>query len=115
MVSDVKQLKDEGAKLLDKFNKPQDFDKLSQAQDNVHKLKQDVQGNINKLITNQDDLNDLEDQTNQMRDTAGKFEKNAKSLEREMFWRKIKYTAIIVGIVLAIVLIIVLSVVLSKK
>ena len=113
MVNDLKQLKDEGIRLLDKFNRPQDFDKLSQAQANVDDLKRGVQENVNKLITNQDELNDLEEQTNQMKDPAGKFEKNAKSLEREMFWRKVKYTAIIVGVVIAIILIIVLSVTLS--
>ena len=115
MVNDLKQLKDEGNRLLDKFNRPQDFDKLTQAQANVDDLKRGVQENVNKLITNQDELNDLEHQTNEMRDTAGKFEKNAKSLEREMCMRKVKYTIIIVGIVIAIVLIIVLSVVLSRK
>jgi hypothetical protein len=106
-------LKENGIQLLEKFNKPQDFDKLSLAEDNVYNLKQNVQTNIHKLISEDHQLNDLEVQTKDMNEEAGKFEKNAKLLEREMFWRKVKWTAIIVAIVIAVILIIVLSITLG--
>ena len=67
------------------------------------------------MLDKQDDLNTLEEQTHELRGNAEAFDKNAKDLEREMFWRKIKYAAIIAAIVIAIILIIVLSVVLSRK
>ena len=113
--NDFNLLKENGQKLLEKYSKPENFDKLAQAQNNVTEIKVEMQDNVNKLIKNQDELDNLEGQTRDMKDNAQTFDKNAKSLEREMFWRKVKYTAIIVGIVLAIILIIVLSVVLSKK
>lgn len=109
------ELKVEGQKLLEKFNKPQGFDKLAQVQHNVDSARVEMQQNVNKLVTNQEDLNLLEDQTKGLKENATKFESNAKGLEREMFWRKVKYTAIIIGVVIAIVVIIVLAVVLSRK
>lgn len=45
-----------------------------------------------------------------MKETANKFEKNAKSVEREMWWKKVKLTIIIVALVIAIIVIIVLLV-----
>ena len=112
--NDFNKLKESGQVLLEKYSKPENFDNLAKAQNAVGEIKVEMQQNVNKLIQNQGELDNLEDQTRDMRDNADKFDKNAKSLEREMFWRKIKYTAIIVGIILAIILIIVLSVVLTR-
>ena len=109
------KLKENGQKLLEKYSKPENFDKLAQAHNNVNELKIDMQQNVNKLIENQDGLDTLEEQTKEMKDNAQNFDKNAKSLERELFWRKVKYAAIIIAIIIAIILIIVLSVVLTKK
>ena len=113
--SNLTKLKEDGQAILDKYSKPESFDKLAQAQNNVDGLKIDMQQNVNKLLEKQDDLNTLEEQTNELRGNAEAFDKNAKDLEREMFWRKIKYAAIIAAIIIAIILIIVLSVVLSRK
>ena len=113
--SNLTKLKEDGQAVLEKYSKPESFDKLAQAQNNVDGLKVDMQQNVNKLLEKQDDLNTLEEQTNELRGNAEAFDKNAKDLEREMFWRKIKYAAIIAAIVIAIILIIVLSVVLSRK
>ena len=43
-----------------------------------------------------------------MKKTANHFEKTSKTLEREMFWKKIKYTAYIVALVVIIIVILVL-------
>ena len=112
--NDFNKLKESGQGLLERYSKPENFDNLSKAQNAVGEIKVEMQQNVNKLIQNQGELDTLEGQTDEMRENANKFDKNAKSLEREMFWRKIKYTAIIVGIILAIVLIIVLSIVLTR-
>ena len=112
---DLARLKDDGKQMLERYARPENFDKLAQAQNNVDTLKVDMQQNVNKLLAKQDDLNTLEEQTHELRGNAEAFDKNAKDLEREMFWRKIKYAAIIAAIIIAIILIIVLSVVLSRK
>ena len=112
--NDLSLLKENGEKLLEKYNKPENFDQLSKAQNNVNNIKVDVQKNIDMMIENNGELEHLEDQAKDMEDNADQFNHNAKSLEREMFWKKVRYTAIIIGIVLVLVLIIVLSVVLSR-
>lgn len=113
--NDLNALKSKGEALLQKFNNPESFDKLAAAQTNVNSIKTEVQNNVNVLIAKQEDLNTLEEQTAEMKANAEGFEKNAKSLERELFWRKVKYTAVIVLIIVAIALIIGLSVGLTRK
>ena len=113
--NDLISLKAKGDSLLQKYNNPESFDKLAAAQTNVNTIKNEVQNNVNVLIAKQDDLNTLEEQTAEMKANAQGFEKNAKDLERELFWRKVKYTAVIVLIIIAIALIIGLSVGLTRK
>ena len=112
---DFKWLKSQGESLLAKYNQPEQFDKLAAAQSSVNAIKGEMQQNINVLVMNNDDLNTLEGQTRDLKENAEDFDKNAKSLEREMFWRKVKYTAVIVLIVVAIVVTIVLAVTLTRK
>jgi vesicle-associated membrane protein 4 len=113
--NDLPWLKGKGEGLLQKFNAPESFDRLHAAQNNVNQIKGEVQNNVNTLVARQEDINTLEEQTNEMRENAGAFEKNAKELERELFWRKVKYTAVIVLVVIAIALIIGLSVGLTTR
>ncbi len=106
-------MKNDCNKLIEKFNNPQDFDKLCQAQANIDSLKSDVGESIHKLTVNQEELNDLETQTFEMQQIAGQFNKNSKSLERQFFWKKTKYTIFIIGIAIVILLIVILSIALN--
>ena len=110
MDHDLNKLKRESKNLIDKYNKPANFDRLTGTQNAVNGLKMEIGQNIDKLISQQGDIEDLEGQTAALKDGAGQFEKNSKSVEREMFWRKVKYTAIIVAIIVIIVVIIVLCI-----
>ena len=106
--SDLSEMKKNGYELLNKYNNPEKFDKMSKAEQGVKDVKNGMQENIDKLITNQEDLSELEMQTGKMRDTAQKFQKGSKSLERTMFWKKIKMIAYIIGLVLIVIIILVL-------
>ena len=48
----------------------------------------------------------MEGQTNRLKNTALGFEKSSKTLEREMFWRKVKYTIYIALLIILIIVII---------
>ena len=73
-------------------------------------LKEEVGQNIEKLVINQEELSDLETQAEQLNEGAGKFEKNAKILERHMFWKKVKY-AVIIGLIIILVIVIIVLIV----
>ena len=105
---DLNKLKKESSAILKKYNKPVNFDRLAGAQVAVDNLKQEIGQNINQLVAQQDDLSQLEGQTDMLKEGASKFEKNSKSVERQMFWKKIKYGAAIVAIVIVIIVIIIL-------
>jgi hypothetical protein len=103
-------LKNNGQKLLEKYNQPEKFDKLSQAHNNVQGLKLDVKNNMDKLVDNQEDLHDLENQTENLQKNAQKFNKETKTLERVMFWKNFKFWIILVVLIILIIIIIVLAV-----
>lgn len=105
---DLDLLKKKGNELVLKFNSPEKFDKLSQAQNDVNGLQRDMQKNVDKLVDNQEDLEDLENQTKNLQDNAGKFSKKSKSLERVMLWKNIKFWIFLVCFVVILIIIIVL-------
>lgn len=107
---DLDLFKKEGNKLILKYNSPEKFDKLSRAQNDVNNIKGDMQKNVDKLIDNQEDLDDLENQTQKMKNNADVFNKESKSLERVMFWKNIKFWVFIVIAVIILIIIIVLIV-----
>ena len=111
--ADLETLKLEGNSLIAKYNKPENFDKLAMANQKVDNLKYEVNENVQKIIENGDNLNDLEDQTKQMNNMAGQYNKQAKSVERVMWWRKTRNMLVIIAIVVIVIVIIILIAVLA--
>ena len=110
--ADLETLKLEGNALLSKYNKPENFDKLAMANQKVDNLKYEVNENVQKMIENGDNLEDLEDQTKRMNNMAGQYNKQAKSVERIMWWKKTRNLIVIVSIVVIVIVIIILIIVL---
>jgi uncharacterized membrane protein len=105
---DLKRLQRESENLLAKYNSPEQFDLLSQANQQVQEVQIQVQDNLNKMVENNENLSQLEIQTHQMMETANQFEKGTKKVERVMWWRKTKSIIIIVVAVIIIIVVIVL-------
>ena len=96
-----------GNDLVKKYNDPE-FDQLNMAKKNVNDAKIQMKQNLNNLIDNNDDLNELDEGAEDMRNNAHKFQTKTKSLERIMWWKKVKMTICIVLIVIAIIVFIIL-------
>lgn len=111
---DLARLKEESTRLLAKFNRPENFDKLTAAHQNVRNLTKDVQENIDKLVANDENLNELDSKARQMKETANLFNKKADQLKKTLWWRNMRLWIIIIAVVIAIVVLIVLLVVLLK-
>ena len=83
---------------------------MAAAHKNVEEITVGVKGNLEKLVVNNENISDLEDQSAKMRDTADQFKKQSKSLERTLWWKNIKlYVYLGIGIIAVIVLIVLLS------
>lgn len=106
---DLSQLEKNMKDLLKKYNSPESFDLLTQANSNVADIQNRVQENIDKLVGNQEQLVELEAQTLKMAENAQEFQKNTKKVERIMWWRKTKIQIMIaLGVIGVIILILVL-------
>ena len=69
--------------------------------------------NIDKMTSNLEQAEDIEEKTSQLVDKADQFKKQSKSLKKDMCWRKWKLKIILIGIGLAIVAIIVIIILAS--
>ena len=96
--------------IIDTYNKPESFDKLSAAHKNINDLRLDVQKNIDKLVANDENLNELDSKARKMKENANLFNKNAVSLERTLWWKNIRLWCIIGATLIAIIVLIVLLV-----
>eukprot|EP00347_Sterkiella_histriomuscorum_P007309 403349448 len=76
-------------------------DKLSKAQDVVSQATKAMQDNVRNMISNQKDVTDLEDKSNNIKNTAFDFKNNAKALEREARKRNCRLWAIIICLVVS--------------
>ena len=98
--------------LLEKWNRP-DADKVEAARVKVDQIKQVMIQNIEKTLVRGAKLNELEDRTKTLAESAEAFESSAKQLKCKFIKEKWKLIAIIVGVVVVIIIIIVISVVLT--
>ena len=76
--------------LKSKYNKPEEFDKLTAANTKIEAIQVQLKDNINDLAVNQHNLGDLEDKANEVNMTAKDFQGKAGDLEKILWWRKVK-------------------------
>lgn len=77
----------------------------------VQKQVDEVQGimekNVADAMNRGEQLNDLEAKTLALEEGSKSFAKNTKQVNSNLWWKNMKYTAIIIGIIVAVILIIV--------
>ena len=118
MVNDeTKELNPSGRQALKELvNKYQDIksiSKIAEIQQDVDSLKVDMKKNINKMVESVDDVNELQNKSEQLKLESQDYKKNSVELRKITWWQNCKLWVIIIGIVLLIVLAIVLVFVLT--
>jgi len=113
MVNDeTKELNPSGRQALKELvNKYQDIksiSKIAEIQQDVDSLKVDMKKNINKMVESVDDVNELQNKSEQLKLESQDYKKNSVELRKITWWQNCKLWVIIIGIVLLIVLAIVL-------
>ncbi|CDW89681.1 vesicle-associated membrane protein 4-like [Stylonychia lemnae] len=76
-------------------------DKLAKAQDVVSQATRAMQENVKNMINNQGTFSELEDKSNNIKDTAFKMKNNAQALEREARKRNCRLWAIIICLIVS--------------
>lgn len=88
-------VKDSMNVLFKKYSNTADFDKLEQGLGEVEKVRVTMNKNITNMLDNTANLKKVEDKAATLNKNSKAFVKQAKDLERIMFWRKVKLNIII--------------------
>lgn len=119
MTNDKGELNAQGRQALktviEKWQTEPQFDKISEIQEAVDSIKIDMKENIEKVVNNIDDLDDLQNKSDKLKETGSMFRNDARTLQRVTWSKNCKLIVIIVFIVIILLLIIILPIVLKKK
>jgi hypothetical protein len=86
-----------------KYNDFEKIDQLALTQGKVNQVKDLMHENINKILENQIKLESIEDQTDDLMQSAGIFADTAKKLKNKMWWRNIRLK-LYIGLVVLLIL-----------
>ena len=98
--------------LVNKYQDIKNINKIAEIQKDVDSLKVDMKKNINKMVESVENVNDLQNKSEQLKLESEDYKKTSVEIRKVTWWQNCKLWAIIAGIVILIVLIIVLVIVL---
>ncbi|XP_076812064.1 vesicle-associated membrane protein 4-like [Clavelina lepadiformis] len=90
-------------------------DKVKRVQNQVNEVVGVMQTNIGKVMDRGERLEDLQDKSESLADSATNFNIRATKLRKQMWWKSFRMKVFLVIVILFIILIIVLSVTLNNK
>lgn len=96
--------------LINKYQDVKNINKIAEIQQDVDELKVDMRDNINKMVQSVDDVNKLQEKSNNLRLESEDYKNNAKELKKITWWQNCKLWLILAGIVLIIIIIVVIIV-----
>eukprot|EP00548_Thalassiothrix_antarctica_P000237 CAMPEP_0194145822 /NCGR_PEP_ID=MMETSP0152-20130528/18853_1 /TAXON_ID=1049557 /ORGANISM="Thalassiothrix antarctica, Strain L6-D1" /LENGTH=244 /DNA_ID=CAMNT_0038846169 /DNA_START=28 /DNA_END=762 /DNA_ORIENTATION=- len=97
-----------------KFEDPSNVDKAQRVLGQVDAVKGQMQDNIAGMLKNTEKAETLAEKSDQLNEQANVFKKKAVDLKKQMKWKNLKMTLILVGVVVGLILIIVLPMILKK-
>ena len=98
--------------LVNKYQDIKSINKIAEIQSGVDSLKVDMKKNITKMVESVDNVNELQNKSEQLKLETEDYKKTSVEIRKLTWWQNCKLWVIIIGIVLLIILIIVLIVVL---
>ena len=98
--------------LVNKYQDIKSINKIAEIQGSVESLKVDMKKNITKMVESVDNVNELQNKSEQLKLETEDYKKTSVEIRKLTWWQNCKLWVIIIGIVLLLVLIIVLIVVL---
>ena len=89
-----------------KGKKEKDASKLSLLSNELNDIQNDVKESMKNIINNVTEMQDLDDNSEKIKDVAFQFQKESSMLERKMRYSKMLHRAMIIGVILVILFII---------
>eukprot|EP00743_Colponemidia_sp_Colp-15_P000763 GILK01000842.1.p1 GENE.GILK01000842.1~~GILK01000842.1.p1 ORF type:complete len:261 (+),score=44.17 GILK01000842.1:85-783(+) len=85
-----------------RFDDLRKIDKVHGVIDRVENVKEIMQNNVKKILETHENLEVLEDKTDNLRVSANQFQRSAVDLKRMMYWRNFKLKLVIGLVILAV-------------
>jgi hypothetical protein len=96
--------------LVNKYQDIKNINKIAAIQEDVDAIKVDMKKNINAMVKSVEDVDDLQNKSEQLKLEAQDYKKNSVELRKITWWQNFKLWLIIGGIVLLLVAIILIIV-----
>lgn len=98
-----------------KYEDPTNVDKASKVLGQVDKVKGQMQDNIANMLKNTEQADSLAEKSDQLNEQASVFKKNSKVLKKQMAWKNLKTTLILVGVVVIVLIVILVPLIVKLK
>lgn len=98
-----------------KYEDSSNVDKAQAVLGKVDGVKAQMQDNIAGMLKNTEKAESLAEQSNQLNEQASVFKKSSADLKKQMKWKNMKMTLILVGLVVGILLIILIPIIVKAK
>ena len=96
--------------LVDKYQDIKNISKIAEIQEDVNALKVDMKKNINAMVKSVEDVEDLQNKSEQLKLESQDYKKNSVELRKLAWWQNFKLWLIIGGVVLLVVAIVLIIV-----
>eukprot|EP00127_Corallochytrium_limacisporum_P005605 Clim_evm4s209 gene=Clim_evmTU4s209 len=87
---------------------PPPNDNLQQTQQEVDGVVDQMKQNMSKVLEREENLQNLDDKTEALRDGADRFQTTSKRLKRKMWYRNMKFNVMLVVLVLIFIAVIII-------
>jgi len=88
-------------------------DKVKQVKAATDEVVGIMHQNINKVVERGERLDDLQDKTDQLQEQSQVFNKSARKIKNQMWWKNVKLNIAIAAVCIAILIVIVLAICLT--
>mmetsp|Transcript_39223 Transcript_39223/g.65916 ORF Transcript_39223/g.65916 Transcript_39223/m.65916 type:complete len:293 (-) Transcript_39223:113-991(-) len=89
--------------LSEKYSVLASVDKITAVGAKVDEVRLVMEGNINRVLDNAENLSNVEDKAENLRQNAQQFQRKSESLRKVLWWRNLKMKLIVLLLVLSIV------------
>jgi len=98
-----------------KYEDPSNVDKAQKVLGQVDKVKDQMGENIAGMLKNTEKADTLAAKSDQLNEQANVFKKRSTDLKKQMRWKNLKMTLILVGLVVGILLVILVPLIMKAK
>ena len=88
--------------IIEKYQEKEQIDKIAAIQEDVNEVKVEVKKNIDKMVEGVEDVEKLQEKSNELKDASKDYQNNAKEVRKITCWQNCKLWIILIVLILII-------------